>query len=227
MSWIRSTRVRVAEPRCIGPIIVIALVAGAWLSAATAMADCPMGTWIYDAIVEGSTVLVASEEASCPYVTMLRENVATGETVQLAPFCEFPDQGVYETYFADECVAPGSYRYGLDDDVPAENCTPAGYCDLIEVYAEVRVEGASDGGPCALSEGNPGVTSHPDPVPWDEVDGAFLPWCEDANEAGDGDASSSCSIATPGVATMLPTNGLAPVFVLMVFGVVRRLLGRS
>ncbi len=128
--------------------------------AAPSSANCAMGP-TYDINVRDNTVMIcAYGEGMCPYTSaLLRQNVKTGETVELHAFCA-------EICYLDECVPPGTYRYGFAQPF---DCHP-GACGPTEFYGEAEVD--QDSTSCELSEGNQGTVAYELDVPWkDSSDG--------------------------------------------------------
>lgn len=85
------------------------LAAAALLSAGDASANCARPV-SYEARVEGNTVEIEPVNFSnraCPDASgMLRQDVRTGAVVRVADRCK-------EKKYVDECVPPGTYRYGF------------------------------------------------------------------------------------------------------------------
>jgi len=159
-----------------------------------AHADCAAGAK-YDPTVTNNTVTIGLEGTSrtCPDASgMLRQNEATGEVDLLASYCvEGPDGNEY----ADECVAPGTYRYGLT--LPF-SCSEKGCGGGPEFFAEVTVTTALSA-TCARASTDPGPT----------VTNEAPPWGTGANPAAFQScpgAGCACDTATASVASM---NALA------------------
>jgi hypothetical protein len=79
-----------------------------------ARANCarPVG---YSATTLDAGVVVAPENfdgRGCPDAELLRQNVATGEIVRIDT-CAETDAGTSARGFMDQCVGPGTYRYGF------------------------------------------------------------------------------------------------------------------
>jgi hypothetical protein len=100
--------------------------------------------------------LMDSSVQVCPFPdsgcvgTLLRQNVATGEVVEIG-FC-------VRNCYVDECVAPGTYRYGFAQPFV---CGPNG----AQYYIEGTVTSALDAN-CARAPGDAGPTASSNPVPW-------------------------------------------------------------
>jgi hypothetical protein len=125
-----------------------------------AHADCAEGAR-YDTGVASNTVTIGLANTSrvCPDTSgMLRQNDTTGEIDLLASYCGMGPDG--ESAYVDECVAPGTYRYGLA--VPY-SCTEGG-CGGVEMFAEITV--ASALGTCTRAATDPGPTITNDAPPW-------------------------------------------------------------
>src|SRR5262245_15608151 len=70
----------------------------------------------YEVHVEGNAVRIEAlsfDRRGCPDPGgMLRQDTTTGEVVRLADFCASDPSGRGAAYL-DECVAPGTFRYGF------------------------------------------------------------------------------------------------------------------
>lgn len=121
-----------------------------------ARANCARGAG-YDVDVEGNSVRI------CPWVRecsrpggMLRQNSVTGEVVRLADGCN----GESECYL-DECVPPGSYRYGFAEPY---DCSLHG-CGHSVAYWQPAVV-SSELNTCVRSPDNAEPTAYPAGAPW-------------------------------------------------------------
>jgi len=125
-----------------------------------ARANCALAN-VYFVEAVGTTVeLQAYSERGCGAgEVLLRQAVPGGETVKVADFCgPASGEGWVGLPYLDECVPPGTYRYGFER--PFE-CSQ-GACGN-ERWAEVVV--TADAAGCARSLGNPGPTPA-EPVGW-------------------------------------------------------------
>jgi hypothetical protein len=219
-------------------LIVSALIPSAIVIAVVspARANCarPVG---YDATVTGNTVQVTPVNfgnRACPDANgMLRQAVDTGAVVKLADFC-VPTSEL--AAYVDECVPPGTYRYGFATPYECESSA----CST-SYFAEAKVtDTLSD--TCARSDGNaePATATS---VPWqddslicdyDEGTGGSGGYPSGAGGAGGqpsgaggaggqpsgaggagadndtGKSSGGCSVAlTPGAGSVLGANALA------------------
>lgn len=143
-------------------VILSALIPSALvLAASPARANCarPVG---YEASVTANSVQVEPinfDSRVCPDPGgMLRQTVGTGDIVKLADFCM---SGLEVSAYVDECVPPGTYRYGFATPYDCEQSA----CDT-SYFVEAVVTDALPGG-CAPSAGNPGPTSATS-VPWQD-----------------------------------------------------------
>ena len=105
---------------------------------------------------------------------MLRQNIATGEVVQLSGFCD--DNGDY----VDECVAAGTYRYGLAAPLTCGGCGGTPYFTVVDIE--------TTDGSCTRTTGDSAPTTYSDAVPWTSP-----------TEAGEieyvcGDGGGGCSV---------------------------------
>jgi hypothetical protein len=126
-----------------------------------ARADCAAGAR-YDPVVTNNTVTVGLENTSrtCPDASgMLRQNEATGEVDLLASYCVMGADG---NEYADECVAPGTYRYGL---ALPYSCSEKGCGGGPEFFTEVTVTAALSPS-CARASTDPGPTVTNEAPPW-------------------------------------------------------------
>lgn len=108
----------------------------------------------YRATADGNTVIICPElrnDRACPQPEgMLRQNIVTGEVVRLAQSCTnhrpggaAPNAGAC---YIDECVPPGTYRYGYASPLTCVGSTTF-------YYAEVQVGGKLDAA-CRRSGGS-------------------------------------------------------------------------
>ena len=153
--------------------------------ASSARANCAAPT-TYSLAVKGNTVTVSLwnfRGRTCPDPGgMLREDVSTGEVLKLADFCA-ADAGRY----VDECVPPGTYRYGLATPYV---CEPAS-CGTS--YYETATVSSTLGG-CVRSDGNLGPTAASG-VPWGDSDLV----CSHATDGGAGGGTGGAGGGTGGV----------------------------
>ena len=112
--------------------MVVAAVLVLILTPPPAHADCAGGP-DYTLTATGNTVAVCVRGRGCaPLAPFLRQDEATGEVVSIAATC----QGAC---FNDECVPPGTYRYGLASPFQC----PGGSCGGAPPYfREVTVTAA-------------------------------------------------------------------------------------
>jgi hypothetical protein len=162
--------------------------------AAPARANCAAPV-DYGAAVAGSTVTIAASDGTCPRSGgMLRENPSTGEIVELADFCGEADGSGNKPY-VDECVPPGSYRYGFGTPYACSSSACGTY-----YFTEATVTDTLATS-CARSAGNSAPTSV-----------AEVPWGDDSEICGYG-GSSGCSIGLPGGAMPVLGANLAALLV--------------
>jgi MYXO-CTERM domain-containing protein len=118
--------------------MVVAALLALVLAPRLAHADCAAGPH-YTLTAGGNIVTVCErdEAALCtPYTqpsTFLRQDEASGEVVSIAATCD--PMGC----FNDECVPPGTYRYGLASPFP---CSAGGCPVIIPYFEEVTVTAA-------------------------------------------------------------------------------------
>jgi hypothetical protein len=116
----------------LAPVGVAAL-ALALLTPRPARADCAEGA-DYDLTVTGNTVAVCEGAAPCtPSTPFLRQDEASGDVVSFAATCDM------NGCFNDECVPPGTYRYGLATAFP---CSDSGCGNEVPYFEEVTVTAA-------------------------------------------------------------------------------------
>jgi hypothetical protein len=129
--------------------------------ASNVRADCAQGS-NYAATTSGNTVTIGLDQTqrTCPDASgMLRQNTVTGEVAVLASFC---GKGSFnDSAYIDECVAPGTYRYGLA--LPFD-CSEPG-CGGVDMYTEVTVTAALSS-TCARAASDPGPTVTNEVPPW-------------------------------------------------------------
>lgn len=126
-----------------------------------AHADCAVGS-TYEMEVTGSTVTVGLENSDrlCGDASgMLRQNESTGEVDVLANNCGTDSFG--DPAYIDECVAPGTYRYGFA--LPYD-CTHRG-CGGVAVFKEATVTAALSP-TCMRASTDPGPTVTNEVPPW-------------------------------------------------------------
>jgi len=119
-----------------------------------ALANCAAPT-TYQATVTGNTVTVCLmnfNDRKCPDQGLLRQNPSTGAVVTLAD-CDS------NACFADECVPPGTYRYGLKSPY-ACNSSSCG----TDYFTEATVSAPLGG--CIRTSGFTGPTAFTGSVPW-------------------------------------------------------------
>lgn len=133
------------------------------LCALPARADCAAGP-SYNTQVTGNTVLICNTYSffTCDAGTLLREDVDSGAVVQLSSFCVEGDAGPTPGLcYEDECVPPGSYRYGFEEPYACGhfcNGTPP-------LWGEATVTAPLDGG-CGWSNGDSAPGAYGGSLPW-------------------------------------------------------------
>ena len=143
-----------------------------WLSVSLALAclsvagsvraDCAQGS-NYQVTVKGRTVTVGLDQTTRTCGDpggMMREDEATGDVVLLANFCGTGEFG--ESAYVDECVPPGTYRYGL---AAPYDCSEPG-CGGVDVFQEATVTAPPDPS-CARAASDPGPTATTVSPPWE------------------------------------------------------------
>jgi hypothetical protein len=135
---------------------------GLWLGADVAHANSPAPE-TYMTQVVGNLVYVCPwnfAERGCPDAEgMLREDTASGAVVKLATSCvtEAGDLGTWEHgCYVDECVPPGTYRYGYATPYECEGADTYW-------YREVEVTQPDEG--CERTAATP-APAPADGVPW-------------------------------------------------------------
>ncbi len=134
-----------------------------WLLLDTNRSDLCVFNAGYTATVNGARVQVTPWDYTFPdnlpqtCSTLLRQNVTSGEVIRLEAPCQV-DAGMCQD-FVDECVPPGTYRYGCE--IPFKNT--GAYCS-IQFYTEVTVTGGSQAD--CLSDGSQPAPVSPEVVPW-------------------------------------------------------------
>lgn len=124
--------------------------------ACEARANCARGPG-YDVQIEANTVRICPwYPGDCGTRGMLRQNTATGEVVRLTDACLANN----DCYF-DECVAPGSYRYG--PATPYE-CSSRGCGAAVPNWEPVTV--SNELGTCAPTVDGGAATTFAGPAPW-------------------------------------------------------------
>jgi hypothetical protein len=170
-----------------------------------AEANCAEGNY-YGTDVMGRTVVVCllgqvySYDACTFQGGLIRENVETGEVVRLADHHDAEQDTEQDAEqgecCVDECVPPGTYRYGL---VEPFDCIGAA-CGGTPFYEEVEVEDHNLA--CSLSEDNPGTTAYDGDPPWHgDGDGMV---CESVYS----DGPFGCMVAQPGARAVFGFNAL-------------------
>jgi hypothetical protein len=155
----------------------------------------------------GPSASVAGSDAP---PTLIRQDTSTGALSRLSTFCTEGDGGtdagpILAGCYQDECVAPGSYHYGLETPF---SCSVHGCSQAIPYYAAATVT-ATLPASCTLSAGNTGAVAY---------DGA-LPW----PSSGDGElACSGCSCST-GTTSVLGLDGGLLVLSLLLLRRARRI----
>jgi hypothetical protein len=142
----------------------------------------------YATRVDGSTVTVCPLYASPSRAPLLRQDTATGDVVQVAEL--HGDAGTAtHTCYIDECVAPGTYRYGFA--VPYECCPE---CAWTLYYGTATVTAPISGcqrGPDDPGPSDAGVTA----PPWTDA-GEYVCQTQCAGPDGvDADAPDSADIS--------------------------------
>jgi hypothetical protein len=158
---------------------------------ATAHADCAEGVG-YNDTVTGNTVQIQSfgiAPRACPDTGgMVRQDVHSGAIVKLADYCVGGD-------YVDECVPPGTYRYGFADPYA---CQSAG-CGGTPYYVEVTVADSLSGS-CTRNAADPGPTPAT-AVPWKDsslVCAGYQGSGGSGTTGSSGSASSSGGAGSPG-----------------------------
>jgi hypothetical protein len=80
-----------------------------------ARANCARPVGYVARPLEDAGVVIEPENfdgRGCPDTELLRQNLATGEVVRIDT-CEAADAGHESRGFVDQCVGPGTYRYGF------------------------------------------------------------------------------------------------------------------
>lgn len=162
---------RVERRRRAPHLLAAAALVLAGLLPAAARANCAAPTG-YAAAVTGNTVTVELKNftgRACPDPGgLLRQDADGGQVVTLAQYCS--DAGAY----LDECVPPGTYRYGLASPYACQpsSCSTS-YYQAVTVTAPL--------GSCSRGAGDPGPTA-----------GGTAPWgvsdvvCISGGDAGPG-----------------------------------------
>lgn len=174
---------------------VLALVTCAALPE-TARADCA-ATAGYQSGVNGNTVQILFEASSrtCPDASgLLRQNEATGQVDLLASYCTMSTIPgfAYGQVYTDECVPPGTYRYGLA--LPF-SCDEAGCSGTLPFFREVTVTSPLPQG-CTPAAADPGPTTTNEVPPW-VVQGQVQP-----KESCPGHGGCACDTARAKVVSM-------------------------
>jgi uncharacterized protein (TIGR03382 family) len=119
-----------------------------------ARANCGVPVTYSTRFQQGSVFIYPTAWGSegCSDASVLRENVATGEVVRLAGFCTECEGNIMyapegATCHLDECVPPGTYRYGYEHPFGCEPSACGTY-----YYSEVIVDASAVG--CSHREGN-------------------------------------------------------------------------
>ena len=160
-------------------------VAALALSLVTERAASACGTPAeYVARINGSTVTVCPLYPSPSNAPLLRQNTATGDVVQVAEVHGDAGTATHSCYI-DECVAPGTYRYGFA--VPYECCL---VCAATLYYGTATVTAPVSG--CQRSPNDPGPS---------DAGVAVLPWAD----AGEYVCQERCA-DPPGVDAAAPDS---------------------
>jgi len=139
---------------------LLAAAALALLVPGVVRANCALAN-VYSVEAVGNTVEIqAYSERGCGAgEVLLRQAVPGGETVRVAEFCgPAAGDGWIGLPYLDECVPPGTYRYGFERPFECNR----GACGN-DRWAEVVVTADVQG--CTRSEGNAGPTPA-EPVSW-------------------------------------------------------------
>lgn len=130
-----------------------------WSSAASANCARPAG---YHIAVENNAVTICPSNhghRACPDSGgMLRENRASKEVVELAAFCS--GTGYSGPCYLDECVPPGTYRYGFA--TPYDCCAS---CCSTDYFQQITVEAPLPQG-CTRTPGNDAPQAFAGSIPW-------------------------------------------------------------
>jgi hypothetical protein len=171
------------------PVAPIAVGVAVAMAPVLARADCAESP-AYQATVNGNTVSVSTDfDSTCPGTTaMLRQDVATGAVVDLASYCgTVEDSGSY----VDECVPPGTYRYGLQVPFMCEGCGATAYFAIATVTAALPMS-------CTRSPGDPGPTTTSTVPAWGT--GAEAPQYESCSHGCDCDTATATVVGANSVA---------------------------
>lgn len=137
----------------LGVVIAVQL-----LVARSASANCAIYTFTQEIDEETGTVVICADNRDCSSGrAIIRENTETGEVVEVSGACQ---DGEWNSCWVDECVAAGTYRYGLSGPL---DCG----CGSRELFVEVEVGAGPQS--CTPSLGGT-VVVRADGVPWgDEI----------------------------------------------------------
>ncbi len=124
-----------------------------------ARANCARGSG-YDVHVDANTVRICPWEPSVCGTRggMLRQNTVTGEVVKVADACLSSSDG---DCYQDECVAPGSYRYGF---ATPYDCSQRGCGGSVPSWEPASV--SSQLGACTRTVDGGAPTAYPAGAPW-------------------------------------------------------------
>ncbi len=162
-SRLSLARAAIHAPPCAALAILLAL-------SGEARADCAVAP-SYGVTIAGNTVVICVSDLLCNAASpMLRQDAVSGALVRLAPYCSVEtdvdagaDGGVADLpagCYQDECVAPGTYHYGLESPLPCGGCgANAPY------YIDATVTQALPSG-CQVSAGNGGDIAYDAGTPW-------------------------------------------------------------
>jgi len=146
-----------------------------------AAADCAAGAG-YTATVADNTVTVCptrSVSVCGSSIDFLRQGKADGTVVSIGNSCS--SNGCY----VDECVPPGSYRYGYATPF---DCSEAG-CGIVALFAEVTVATPLSQS-CTRTTSGAGPTLTATTPPWGTGSGVSTSWFKKCGGCDCGAASS-------------------------------------
>lgn len=173
-------------------VVTASLVFGALgLHVTPAQANCAMPK-DYHATVEGNTVTVCAQGQCDTAGTLLREDVATGTVVELSS-CTGTDAGPYSACWVDECVAAGSYRYGLKSPYSCCSACCGTYYYGAGLLSDNATVVTAPLGECTPSGEVP--AAYAGKPPWD---GKSQTICQYTNPNGSGGSNGGTGGANPG-----------------------------
>lgn len=180
-------------------------VVAAWSSDAGANCGMPVG---YDVAVTDNAVTICPANhtgRACPDSSgMLRENATTDQVVKLEDYCS--GSGYSGACYVDECVPPGTYRYGFA--TPYDCCSS---CCGTAYFQEVTVESALPGN-CARSEGNGAPAAFAGSIPWGDEQIICNYGGDNPDAETDDDDGGGCAVASHPANTVVAVNVLALLF---------------